>query len=167
MTPEQETVHDYLPPAMSSFTSGRNSAELASMKFNCFSYSWVLAIAVVLTPAFLGCGQGNRPELGQVNGTVTLDGRPLANATVLFKPQTGRGSFGVTDQDGQYELFYIRDIKGAIVGTHTIRITTATENAAKEAIPSRYNLRSELQRDVERGDNTIDLELSSDSTKRG
>lgn len=143
-----------------------NETEPISMIFHCSPYCCILALVVVLTSTFLGCGQGNRPDLGQVGGTVALDGSPLANATVSFKPHAGKGSFGITDGDGHYELFYIRDIKGAVVGMHTIQITTTTENSPKEIIPPRYNLRSELERDVQSGKNTFDFELSSGSTKR-
>ena len=40
-----------------------------------------------------GCGEGapsDTPELGSVTGTVTMDGKPLANVTVTFEPETGK-----------------------------------------------------------------------------
>jgi hypothetical protein len=125
---------------------------------------WLLTLFTIIAPTFLGCGP-DRPALGRVEGVVTLDKKPLAGATVSFKPQTGKGSFGITNQDGHYELFYIRDIKGAIVGSHTIRITTTTENSPKELIPRRYNVRSELEGEVKAGKNTLNFELSSESKK--
>jgi hypothetical protein len=52
----------------------------------------VLVLALVLVSA--GCGPGG-PEIAYVTGRVTMDGKPLANATVVFIPKTagrrGRG----------------------------------------------------------------------------
>ena len=56
-----------------------------------------------------GCGERlpPGPELFPVNGTVILDGKPLAGATVLFHPRpgtAGNGGFGVTDDQGKFTL---------------------------------------------------------------
>ena len=48
----------------------------------------------------LGCESG--PEIASVEGTVTMDGKPLANATVLFVPENGRPAGGRTDERGHY-----------------------------------------------------------------
>ena len=40
------------------------------------------------------------PDLGDVSGTVTLDGRPFAKAHVAFEPGMGRQSIGITDGEG-------------------------------------------------------------------
>lgn len=48
-----------------------------------------------------GCGWPARiPDLGDVSGTVTLDGRPFAKATVAFELGMGRQSIGITDGEG-------------------------------------------------------------------
>ncbi|HBT77477.1 MAG TPA: hypothetical protein DEB39_11290 [Planctomycetaceae bacterium] len=71
------------------------------MKINHALISASLAVSffVLLT----GCGN---PNLGQVSGTVTYDGRPLDNATVSFLPEAPDGMFAVatTDAQGHYEL---------------------------------------------------------------
>src|SRR5439155_21810734 len=68
--------------------------------------AWALAAAVLITT---GCGSGNK--VVPVSGTVTLDGKPLANAHVAFQPEApkgsqnaGVGSYGVTDASGKYTL---------------------------------------------------------------
>lgn len=51
-----------------------------------------------------GCGDGG-PRRVQIEGTVTLDGRPLANKSVMFIPEPGtpgNGASAHTDQDGRY-----------------------------------------------------------------
>lgn len=114
-----------------------------------------------------GCGEGSpsdTPELGQVTGIVTLDGNPLANVTVTFEPETGKPSFGGTDESGQYKLVYSKNEAGAKIGQHTVRVTTpkeGPEDAGKDPIPARYNTKSTLKKEVKAGSNEINLELTS------
>jgi hypothetical protein len=65
---------------------------------------WLLGIAMGLVAAGIGgCGGGSVP----VEGRVTLDDMPLANATVVLSPihGTGPGPFiGKTDAEGRFAL---------------------------------------------------------------
>jgi hypothetical protein len=111
----------------------------------------------------VGCAKNDRPPLGGVHGTVTLDGQPLAGAIVTFEPVgPGRGSIAMTDAQGRYELIYIRNDKGAKVGAHRVQITTSNANAGKpELLPPRYNAQTTLSADVKAGDNEINFALAS------
>lgn len=73
-----------------------------------------------------GCGgqSGDQPSLGTVSGTVTMDGKPLSHADVVFMPTQGSPSSGQTDENGQYELSYVGDAKGALIAKHKVSITT-------------------------------------------
>jgi hypothetical protein len=110
-----------------------------------------------------GCNRSTRPKLGLVHGRVTLDGNPLANATVCFMPEgQGRTSTAFTDNDGMYSLIYIRDVAGAAVGWHIVRITTGDIRTHKpELAPARYNTKSELRKEVAAGENAFDFPLAS------
>lgn len=133
----------------------------------------VLAVVFVSYLAISGgCGP-SKPSvpLGDVAGTVSLDGNPLPRAVVAFEPQNGRPSYGTTDDDGQYSLRYRGNPWGAIVGRHTVRITTealledSPESAPqiiKERLPKRYHSQSTLTADVVPGKNVIDFALTSD-----
>jgi hypothetical protein len=113
-----------------------------------------------LLAAASGCSPGDRPPLGAVRGRVTLDGKPLPRAVVSFRPlEGGRVSRGMTDQDGRYELFYLRDIRGAIVGAHKVMIVTADEDASEE-LPPRYHRETTLSAEVVPGDNEHDFKLT-------
>ena len=63
---------------------------------------WVAAIAIVAA-ACGGCAKGG-PKLYPATGTVTLDGKPLVDATVSFVPAAGRPSDGKTDGSGKYVI---------------------------------------------------------------
>ena len=116
-----------------------------------------------------GCGPGG-PAVGQVEGTVTLDGSPLPKAMIEFQPDQGAPSYGETDAQGHYALAYTVRRKGALVGHHTVRITTAgevTDEASGETVnvpervPPWYHLQSQLECEVEKGKNEFDFELST------
>ncbi len=106
-----------------------------------------------------GCGSSG-PEIASVSGRVTMDGKPLANATVVFIPENGRPAGATTDADGNYVLNFAQGRRGAIPGKNAIRISTqrdptpGDENTkgipgSKETIPPKYNAVSELSFDVE------------------
>ena len=82
---------------------------------------------------------------------------------VSFTPEgRGRNSTAFTDSDGTYSLNYIRDIQGAAVGWHTVRISTRDIRAGKpELVPERYNTKSQLRIEVVAGENAIDFPLAS------
>jgi hypothetical protein len=131
---------------------------------------WRLSVAVLLV-ASSGCGgQGDRPPLGRVSGTVTLDGQPLPDVRVTFAPESGRPSAGRTDGSGRYELLYVLKTKGAKVGKHRVFIDWPAadeedENAPKTQdrpkIPPRYNRQTTLTGEVRSGANTLDFALES------
>jgi len=121
-------------------------------------------VILVMMLAAIGCRTAPViPELGAVTGTITLDGRPLVNATVIFTPAgPGRTSVAVTDADGRYALAYLRGITGANLGRHAVRITAANEaNEMQESLPERYHLKTVLTAEVAAGPNTIDFDLKS------
>ena len=124
-----------------------------------------LAITISGTAAALtGCGgAGDRPELGMVTGVVTIDGDPLPNAVVMFKPEGKRSSRGFTDSQGRYELIYLRDIRGATTGSHRVIIDRVPqkESGKYQRLPDCYNIETELTAEVEPGENLFDWELFS------
>jgi len=107
-----------------------------------------------------GCGDQG-PPLAPVTGTVTLVGQPLTGATVIFEPEQGKTSRAITDSAGRYDLVYLPGQPGAVVGSHTVRITTWSEQTPQERLPARYHSRSELHREVEEGGASFDFELTS------
>ncbi len=122
-----------------------------------------------------GCSRpAHIPELGEVAGQVTLDGQPLANATVTFAPPKGRPSLGTTDADGRFLLTFIGDFMGAMVGPHTVRISTeqyiekpdGMTEYVKETLPPWYNAASELTAEVRPGLNEFVFDLSSAKRKK-
>lgn len=129
----------------------------------------LLSALLFCTACLVGCGSSG-PQLGTVTGKVTLDGAPLADATVQFQPAEGKPSYAVTDASGNYELLFAPDQPGATLGKHTVEITgnTYSEDAQgnevqlPQKVPGKYNQNSELTADVKAGSNTFNFELKSE-----
>jgi hypothetical protein len=118
---------------------------------------------VVLVFGSAGCGgSSDTPELGEVHGQVKLDGNPLPKAMVKFQPVAGgRHSSGETDDNGEYELQYSLNAKGALIGKHKVSISTGSktdDESVPEKVPTKYNVQTELEVDVKAGDNELDFD---------
>jgi hypothetical protein len=136
------------------------------------AHAWSVLVMAGLMLAAAGCQRGDRPPLGRVSGTVTMDGQPLAGVEVSFAPETGRPSIGLTDGAGRYELTYVGTVKGAKVGSHRVRIAMPMASLDSDdaeqpvrtllmRIPLRYNFQTTLTAEVQRGRNDFDFALES------
>jgi hypothetical protein len=134
------------------------------MNFGQLKIFLLFGISVVFLVTTIGCQKN--PAIGKVTGTVTLDGKPLPNASVTFHPDNSNTipSLGGTDPNGKYELFYTDGKTGAIPGQYTVTISTGQAwNNIPETVPSQYldKTTSELQFVVKPGNQTINIELKS------
>lgn len=81
--------------------------------------------------AFLAIGCGGR-EFAEVEGQITLEGKPLGDVEVLFLPDPLKGNQGnnasaFTDPEGKYKLLALRDHRtGTVLGPHRVAITDLT-----------------------------------------
>jgi hypothetical protein len=90
--------------------------------------------AVLLLVAPLAGCRDDSPKVVKVTGTLTHKGLPVTNAYIRFRPETGRPSWGQTDDQGRFKLSYDRTQDGAVVGKHKVwieqRPTTPAEQDA-------------------------------------
>jgi hypothetical protein len=136
-----------------------------------FRRVWFGPVALLAGLYVVGCG-GGRSDLGLVSGVVILDGQPLGGATVIFQPDSGGpASYGLTDTAGRYRVMYDHGTRGAVIGSHTVRITTFQEGdsdasppirRSPEILPARFNRKSTLREEVVAGSNQIDFALESE-----
>lgn len=131
-------------------------------------------VTCALCGIIIGCSKSEGPELGYVEGIVTLNGEPLDGATIQFEPTGGRASSAITDERGHYILDFSATSQGALVGKHVVRIQSARAasggeggaplvKSRPEILPAKYHARSELTAEVQGGNNTIDFALESKS----
>jgi len=133
--------------------------------------------------SLLLAGCSSEYQVASVSGRVTVDGKPVERAAVMFQPvappgnpNPGPGSYGISDADGRYTLKLIgKESAGAVVGKHKVRIENYTDPGdptddrprprAKPAIPipSKYNrIDSLLEFDVpSKGTEQADFDLKS------
>jgi hypothetical protein len=129
-------------------------------------------VACLLGVSTVGCGDEG---LVPVEGKVTLDGQPLANATVMFSPlkATGPGPFaGTTDAEGRFAMRNPADDRsGAAVGEYMVFITTVKSDpsgmegapppAQKEVVPDDWRNGSQRYRVPEGGTMDASFDLKS------
>jgi hypothetical protein len=133
----------------------------------------ILLLFPLALPLLVGCGSG---KTAPVSGRVTLNGKPLVNASVTFAPvgekgsqEPGPSSAGKTDADGRYTLELIggQGGSGAVVGKHKVRIALQGELPTSEdrpetlkQLPLKYNGQTTLEFDVPaKGTDAADFDL--------
>ncbi|HYH65185.1 MAG TPA: hypothetical protein VD866_10865 [Urbifossiella sp.] len=124
--------------------------------------------AALLLASLSGCG-GDGPS--HVTGSVTLDGRPVADGAVTFV-MTGGGSDreGAVIRDGAFEVKlkpgrYRVELTGQKqVGTRRQKGFDGKEEEVRVTeplFPERFNTKSELVEDIKPGSNTMKFDLKS------
>jgi hypothetical protein len=112
------------------------SMTICHKQFIAISCSAVLALFVSLTA---GCGKTG-PKLVQVNGKVTMQGRPLTCGVVTFQPledgkvSTRRPSIGVIEESGTYRISTFANHDGAMPGEYLVSVDGAVEKASGKAL---------------------------------
>jgi hypothetical protein len=125
-----------------------------------------------------GCDSGG-PPLGKVTGKVTLDGKPAPGIVLTFVPESGGSpSYGVSDGEGKYVLKFTDDKDGAMIGKHKVTLESqpglskeemAEMKASGESVPDftpaslpkKYRGDGTISVEVNRGNNDIPIELTS------
>lgn len=130
-----------------------------------------------------GCGESG-PPMAETTGTVTYNGAPLEDASIVFVPDAGPPSTGRTDTEGRFTL-NTRGKPGAVVGTGKVAIKAVEQliefkseadmssediaNMSQSLIPEKYGhvMTSGLTQEV-RADETNDwnFDLSGPVIKR-
>ena len=129
---------------------------------------------------FSGCQKPAVPDyaslgLAEVSGTIRLDGKPLANANVIFESADETYSVGRTNANGHYKLMFNSEKSGVMTGEKVVRIQLGRfpEDAEAEdaqapsaddssELPSSYNKESQLKVTVVAGVQTFDFDLAPD-----
>lgn len=130
---------------MSSFRNGRRSALLA---------------AFLLPICLFGCASSDVPELGEVYGKVTLDGKPVPGLNILFTPETGRAAGAITDEEGYYELKYLEGYGGCKIGPAKVTFEWSPGVEASVSIPAKY-MQEGSDVVVKAGSNELNFPLES------
>lgn len=129
-----------------------------------------------------GGGCSRQSPVYPVSGRVSLDGKPLVDAQISFRPAQGPEAFGVLDGEGRYTLSTRAAGDGAVAGKHAVTLSPLTEGLiltpdaeprlpaptpgatpGAMPVPAKY-LQAEtsgLTATVEPGTNTFDFDLTA------
>ena len=134
-----------------------NSA--TSVCFGC-----LLAVAMLAA----GCSKG--PPMGEVTGTITVDGTPAKIGSISFFPIDGKsGTAGAAIKEGKYTADVpVGKVKveirvSKIVGEKKLYDTpdSKVQPIMEEVLPPKYNDRTELELDVQPGTNKRNYDLET------
>lgn len=122
-----------------------------SVMLTLFGRSGIL-VTTLATFMFAGCS--NEPRLYPVSGSVSLDGQPVADGDIMFVSTDGvRGPDPGKIKDGNYALKTTEGKKRVEISASKIRPGGARggggEPVPEEYIPTRYNMESKLNADVQ------------------
>jgi hypothetical protein len=136
--------------------------------------TWISVVSVVIALVTgVGCsGSSDRPPLAYASGTVTFQGKPLADADVSFNPEAGgRSAYGRTDAEGKFELTTFDPRDGASLGKHKVTVKAEVPKGKKDpsnpyqeyesVIPKKYSdaQKTPLQAEVTVGGPPFELKL--------
>jgi hypothetical protein len=114
-------------------------------------------VSTCLAVGFVGCSETTSANLVPVTGNVTMDGKPLAGASITFTGvgnTPGLGGVGVTDEAGNFEVSHFRAGKGLDAGDYKVMISklvmsdgapipagtlSIAELSTRQLVPRRYN----------------------------
>jgi hypothetical protein len=132
--------------------------------------SFLLLALLAIAP---GCGG----KVATIEGTVTIDEKPVETGTITFVPIEGTPGSGARAQIAK-GVYTIDSSMGTAPGTYRVEIaarrktgkkipigspappgTTADEEV--EALPARYNKESTLRETLKAGANTVDFSLAT------
>jgi len=132
-------------------------------------------LAVLLIGGLAGCGDGGLTLVPAV-GVVTLDGKPVADAGVIFTPVGGGPAASAsTDSNGRFQLHTVNR-PGAVPGEHVVTVTKQETTGLGDFgavgpggiktiwnVPEKYSnpKTSGLEFEVGRNSGNLQIELSS------
>jgi hypothetical protein len=116
------------------------------------------------------------PPVAEVSGKVILNGKPVVQAQVWFRPEKGPTAFGRTDAEGKFDLALASgQAVGAVIGKHRVTVVTgiaapATSTDTNTQLPdvppkSVYEYAFKEPTEVPTAGTTVELDLSK-ATKR-
>jgi hypothetical protein len=106
--------------------------------------------------------------MGDVHGTVTMNGQPLAEGAVRFIPVNGETqATGGSIRDGKFQVQVPVARQRVEISSNTVDLEKTPPNAngdqivMKILVPPRYNIHSELTLDVVAGLNEPEYKLTN------
>lgn len=80
---------------------------------------------VIMAVLLAGCSKGGLNDLNKAKGVITLDGQPLANASITLIPTTpnARSAGAISDEKGRFEFQTLNSNDGVAAGEYQVTVT--------------------------------------------
>ena len=105
------------------------------MRYRFITFVKMTLFCVALAFTFTGCGYRRPPQV-KTTGTVTLDGEPVAQASLMFIPDSGRPASGNTNTNGEFQVSSFGGNDGLPAGNYRV---TATKLVLKDKFQQLYD----------------------------
>ena len=128
--------------------------------FNVFSKLTLLL--AVLSLSFTGCGY-RRPAQVKTTGTVTLDGEPVANAALMFIPDSGRPASGNTNTNGEFQVSSFGGNDGLPAGNYRVTATKLVLKAKFQQLYDRQVERAAAEAEPGEEPEEVDIEFGENA----
>ena len=128
--------------------------------FNVFSKLTLLL--AVLSLSFTGCGY-RRPAQVKTTGTVTLDGEPVANAALMFIPDSGRPASGNTNTNGAFELSSYGGNDGLPAGNYRVTVSKLVLKDKYQKQLKKLETQAEEAAESDEASEAVDVEFSDEA----
>ncbi|GAB4146677.1 MAG: SGNH/GDSL hydrolase family protein [Planctomycetaceae bacterium] len=111
-----------------------------------------------------------RVRMSQVSSVITLNGKPITDATIVLHGPSGVRAVGKTDEKGQVK-FKTGSVPGVLAGTYKVTVSKREENKAtkvapgilpgRELIPAKYSEteKTVISVTIEPGENQLNFNL--------
>ena len=122
---------------------------------------YLVCLIIMLSVGCFG-GGADRPDMGDVEGVITLDGEPLPGVVILFKPEVGRQSRAKSDENGKYKAMYTIDEPGVKAGPNCNVTVEWDIDESGPAIPAEWGPAAGKKMDVKAGEvNEFNIDMVS------
>lgn len=120
------------------------------MKRNVLTWAALATLLVCVVGATTGCGSKNPQGRRAVEGTISIDGTPIAQGSIEFTPDSSNAvqtSSGAAITDGKFK---ISETKGLAEGSYLVAVSARVDTGEtvdgpmgpepvfEEAVPARY-----------------------------
>lgn len=121
---------------------------------------------IVVSFAMNACGGSSGPKKYKVNGTVSFDGKPIADGRITFKGDASKlGTYSAPITNGAYTLEaepgnYLIEITASRMTGKFVTTVEGKNEIGEMYIPEKYNSKSTTQKDVTSNPTEINFDLT-------
>ena len=132
------------------------------MRYRFITFVKMTLFCVALAFTFTGCGYRRPPQVKTI-GTVTLDGEPVAQASLMFIPDSGRPASGNTNTNGAFELSSYGGNDGLPAGNYQVTVSKLVLKDKYQKQLKKLETQAEEAAESDEASEAVDVEFSDEA----